>query len=74
MFATLVACLPSPYEGGDVVVEHGGEKKIFKTSEAEPCFVFDASHEFLPVTSGYRWVLNYKQALDPSDPHLSAAF
>ncbi|KAJ5833919.1 hypothetical protein N7474_002230 [Penicillium riverlandense] len=75
MFATAVVCLPSPHEGGDVVVKHGGEKKIFKTSEAQPSFVSwysDVSHEILPVTSGYRWVLTYNLVLDPSEPRPSA--
>ncbi|KAK7432252.1 hypothetical protein QQZ08_001197 [Neonectria magnoliae] len=67
MFGSLVICLPSPHEGGEVVLKHCGEKKIFKTSEATQsiaCWYSDVSHEVLPVTSGYRWVVTYNLAID----------
>ncbi|KAG5926576.1 hypothetical protein E4U42_003141 [Claviceps africana] len=67
MFGTLVVCLPSAHQGGEVVVKHGGQKKILKTSEAPQsyaCWYSDVSHEVLPVTSGFRWVVTYNLALD----------
>ncbi len=41
MFATLVICLPSQHEGGEVHVTHGKKKKIFKTAESSD---FDFSY------------------------------
>ncbi|KAI9103107.1 hypothetical protein DFS34DRAFT_590673 [Phlyctochytrium arcticum] len=65
MFGTLVICLPSEHTGGDLVVKHRGEAKIFQTSSIQPCMLSwysDVSHEVLPVTSGYRWVLTFNLA------------
>ncbi|KAG5952530.1 hypothetical protein E4U53_000663 [Claviceps sorghi] len=67
MFGTLIICLPSAHQGGEVVVKHGGQKKTLKTSEAAQsyaCWYSDVSHEVLPVTSGFRWVVTYNLALD----------
>ncbi|KAG5984728.1 hypothetical protein E4U55_003500 [Claviceps digitariae] len=69
MFGTLIVCLPSAHRGGEVVVKHCGQKKTFKTSEASQsfaCWYSDVSHEVLPVTSGFRWVVTYNLALDSS--------
>ncbi|CAH0055571.1 unnamed protein product [Clonostachys solani] len=76
MFGTLVISLPSPHTGGDVVVKHCGEKKVFRTSQAEHssiCWYSDVTHEVLPVTSGYRWVLTYNLAIDTTVVPPSAA-
>ncbi|KAK4215753.1 hypothetical protein QBC37DRAFT_386003 [Rhypophila decipiens] len=35
MFGTMILCLPSPHEGGDLVVKHRGARKVFKTSEGK---------------------------------------
>lgn len=67
MFGTLVICLPSAHEGGDVVVKHRGMKKTFKTSgypTSFACWYSDVHHEVLPVVSGYRWVLTYNLVSD----------
>ena len=75
MFGSLVVCLPSPHEGGEVVVKHCGEKKVFSTSSAAQSFVCwysDVSHEVLPVTAGYGWVLTYNLAIDPAVERPSA--
>ncbi|PHH91119.1 hypothetical protein CDD83_1600 [Cordyceps sp. RAO-2017] len=69
MFGTLIICLPSAHQGGEVVLRHCGQKEVFKTSEAPQsfiCWYSDVSHEVLPVTSGIRWVLTYNLALDAS--------
>ncbi|KAK3368820.1 hypothetical protein B0T24DRAFT_533126 [Lasiosphaeria ovina] len=66
MFGTLVICLPSEHQGGDLVLKHRDVTKIFKTSETQPsmaCWYSDVSHEVLPVTSGRRWVLTYNLAI-----------
>ena len=77
MFGTLVICLPSPHQGGDLVAKHRGDKKVFQTS-AEPgmslvYWYSDVHHEVLPVTSGYRWVLTYNLAIPPELERPSAA-
>ncbi|KAK4463495.1 hypothetical protein QBC42DRAFT_337508 [Cladorrhinum samala] len=75
MFGTLVICLPSAHEGGDVVAKHLGETKTFKTSihqQSTVCWYSDVSHEVLPVTSGYRWVLTYNLAIDHDHERPSA--
>ena len=72
----MVVCLPSPHEGGDVVVQHRGQKKIFKSSITEwsvGCWYSDVLHEVLPVVSGYRWVLTYNLSRDPTEPRPAAA-
>lgn len=71
MFGTLAICLPSAHEGGELIVKHCGQKKIFKSSKHEQSFsawYSDVSHEVLPVTSGYRWVLTYNLARSPEKP------
>lgn len=76
MFATMVISLPSAYEGGEVVLRHRGETMTFKTSSADTsvfCFYSDVSHQLLPVTSGYRWVLTYNLAVCPDAEPYSAA-
>lgn len=75
MFGTLVVCLPSAHQGGEVVLKHCGQKKVFKTSEAPQSFASwysDVSHKVLPVTSGFRWVLTYNLALHLTGPGPSA--
>ncbi|KAF7560174.1 hypothetical protein G7046_g3978 [Stylonectria norvegica] len=75
MFGTLIVCLPSAHQGGEVSLKHCGEKKLFKTSSAAQsyaCWYSDVSHEVLPVTSGYRWVLTYNLAIDMAVPRPSA--
>ncbi|KAJ3458590.1 hypothetical protein MRS44_012699 [Fusarium solani] len=76
MFGTLVVCLPSTHQGGDVVLRHNGQAHVFRSSAyAQSCAFWysDVSHEVLPVTSGYRWVLTYNLALDPAQPRPSAS-
>nr|XP_018907675.1 PREDICTED: uncharacterized protein LOC109037454 [Bemisia tabaci] len=65
MFATLVVCLPSPHEGGKLVLTHDNEKYEFETalssnfSTSYAAWYADICHEVLPVTSGYRLMLTY---------------
>ncbi|KAK1596852.1 2OG-Fe(II) oxygenase superfamily protein [Colletotrichum navitas] len=75
MFGTLVICLPSPHEGGDVVVKHAGLTKTFKTSKVDQsfaCWYSDVQHEVLPVTHGYRVVLTYNLTIDQAAERPSA--
>ena len=76
MFGTLVISLPSKHTGGEVIMKHCGEEMIYKSSDHHTSFAAwysDVSHQVLPVTSGYRWVLSYNLAIDKSLPTPSAA-
>ncbi|KAI2618492.1 hypothetical protein GGR54DRAFT_158036 [Hypoxylon sp. NC1633] len=69
MFGTLVISLSSPHEGGDVVVTHCGVSKTLRTSQHDTAYASwysDVTHEVLPVKSGYRLVLTYNLATDPT--------
>ena len=69
MFGTLVVCLPSAHQGGDVVVKHCGQAKVFSSSAMAQSYMAwysDVSHEVLPVICGYRWVLTFNLTLDTS--------
>jgi predicted 2-oxoglutarate/Fe(II)-dependent dioxygenase YbiX len=73
MVATLVVTLPSSYAGGEVMVEHNGEKKAYrgsKTALSLVAFYADCWHEVLKVTSDYRITLTYNLLLhgDTSRP------
>ncbi|KAF4965850.1 hypothetical protein FSARC_6370 [Fusarium sarcochroum] len=75
MFGTLVVSLPSMHTGGEVILKHCGEKIIYASSKYDmSCATWysDVSHEVLPVTSGYRWVVTYNLAIDQSLPPPSA--
>lgn len=75
MFGTLVVCLPSAHQGGEVILRHCGEKKVFESSSFSQSFASwysDVSHEVRPVKSGFRWVLTYNLAHDLTRPRPSA--
>ena len=65
MFATLVLCLPSPHQGGDLVVEHDGRVQVVSFSKHSAsrlqfaAFYADCRHEVRPIESGYRVCLVY---------------
>jgi hypothetical protein len=66
MFGTLVVQLPSDYSGGQLVVSHGGNDKVFDFSGIKGCtnfhyaaFYADCQHELKKVTKGYRLCLIY---------------
>ncbi|KAI9371703.1 hypothetical protein BJX61DRAFT_543396 [Aspergillus egyptiacus] len=66
MFGTLVICLPSEHDGGDIIAQHKNSARKYSSSvNSEYGFSFaawcsDARHEVRPVTSGHRLVLVYK--------------
>jgi hypothetical protein len=73
MVGTLVLTLPSSYTGGELVVEHNGERKAYrgsKTALSLVAFYADCRHEVLTVKSGYRITLTYNLLLhgDSSRP------
>jgi predicted 2-oxoglutarate/Fe(II)-dependent dioxygenase YbiX len=66
MVATLVVTLPSASVGGELVVEHGGERISYRSSDKSlslVAFYADCRHEVRPVTSGYRVSLTYNLML-----------
>jgi hypothetical protein len=69
MFATLVICLPSKHEGGQLIVTHAGQSQEVDFSGNASnyelqyaAFYADCKHEIRPVTSGYRVCLVYNLA------------
>ena len=65
MFGTLVVCLPSSHQGGELVLRHDGKTVTFDTSVTSSfevsfaAWYSDVLHEVKPVTSGHRLVLTY---------------
>lgn len=65
MFGTLVICLPSKHEGGEVHLSHAGQKKVLQTAPMSEfsisalAWYSDVTHEIKPITSGYRLVVTY---------------
>ncbi len=65
MFGTLVIVLPSPHQGGELVIRHAGHEATVDLSSAEnselafAAFYADCQHEARPVTSGSRVCLIY---------------
>jgi predicted 2-oxoglutarate/Fe(II)-dependent dioxygenase YbiX len=62
MVGTLVATLPSSYTGGELMVGHNEEWKVYRGSRRAlslVAFYADCRHEVLKVTSGYRITLTY---------------
>ncbi|MFS8065308.1 MAG: 2OG-Fe(II) oxygenase [Byssovorax sp.] len=65
MVGSLAVELPSRHEGGAFVVEHRGEKKVFRGAARGVldlsllAFYADCHHEVKPVDSGYRITLTY---------------
>ena len=66
MFGTLVIQLPSDYSGGELMVKHRGEEKVFSFSGLQgstnfhfAAFYADCQHEIKKVTAGNRLCLVY---------------
>jgi len=65
MVGTLVVCLPSQHEGGEVVLSFGSEKRILATAPFSAwditalAWFSDVTHEVAKLTKGYRLVLTY---------------
>lgn len=83
MFGSLIISLISDFEGGALVVQHGGESKRFDysgevglTSNHYSAFYADCEHYLEPVTRGTRIVLAYNLVLSDATEYsheLSAA-
>ncbi len=77
MFATLVIQLPAEHKGGELVVQHNGEEKVFNFATKSAAKIFfaaffaDCMHELRPVTSGLRLCLIYNllhTGIEPTPP------
>ena len=67
MLGTLVVTLPASFRGGAILVEHQGEKVIYRGSGQRLSFIAfyaDCRHEVRPVKEGYRIVLTYNLMRD----------
>ncbi|KAF1958927.1 hypothetical protein CC80DRAFT_546245 [Byssothecium circinans] len=65
MVGTLVVCLPSQHEGGDVLLSFRSEERTFATAPFSAwditalAWFSDVTHEVAKLTKGYRLVLTY---------------
>jgi hypothetical protein len=80
MVATLVVALPSPHQGGELIVRHEDQERRIgfggTTGEAfhihYAAFYADCEHEVRPLKKGYRLCLVYNLTLAKSKKSLSA--
>lgn len=79
MFGSLVIVLPSPHEGGALLLRHRDQEWTFDSGEALAmaedgpsigyvAFFSDIEHEVTPVTSGHRITLTYNLYFDDGGP------
>ncbi len=71
MVASLVVVLPSRAAGGELVVEHRGQRVTHRSSSTSLIFIAfysDVVHEIRPVESGWRMALTYNLLLGPDSP------
>ena len=79
MFATLVIQLPAEHTGGELVVQHNREEKVFDFAADSASKIFyaaffaDCRHELRPVTSGLRLCLIYNLVHSGTTPAPSPA-
>ncbi|KAF9879475.1 hypothetical protein CkaCkLH20_03018 [Colletotrichum karsti] len=65
MVGTLVVCLPSEHQGGDVHLTFGSDQRTFSTAPSSTfdvsalAWFSDVTHEVKELTSGYRLALTY---------------
>lgn len=78
MVATLVVSLPSVHSGGELVVNHGGERRAYRHTDRDKinfvAFYADCRHEVHRVRTGRRVTLTFNLMVDrdleatPSNP------
>jgi hypothetical protein len=71
MVGTLVLSLPSTHTGGELVIEHAGQRGTHRASKTEltlVAFYADCRHEVTPVRSGYRVTLTFNLLAEPGVP------
>ncbi|GAB7327168.1 hypothetical protein MBLNU13_g11078t2 [Cladosporium sp. NU13] len=65
MFATLAICLPSQFEGGDLVLTFGGQKLVWNSSSTSladvsiAAWYANVTHKVKPTSQGHRLALTY---------------
>ncbi len=82
MVATLTVVLPSPHDGGALIVDSHGQKRRFQGAPSRKklkliAFYADCHHELKPVHKGYRVALTYNLVLNgakSADDPVAAAF
>jgi hypothetical protein len=82
MVATLTVVLPSPHDGGALIVDSHGQKRRFQGAPSGKklnliAFYADCHHELKPVRKGYRVALTYNLVLNDAksaDDPVAAAF
>lgn len=76
MFGTLCVTLPVTTTGGELIIYHGKEKKIFPISSSDISYVAfytDCPHEIKEIKSGYRISLIYNLlSLKPNGPSIAS--
>src|SRR5689334_6388781 len=68
MVGTLVLSLPSAHTGGELVIEHAGQRRAYRASKKDLTFLAfyaDCRHQVTPVTSGYRVTLTFNLLAEP---------
>lgn len=78
MVGTLVVSLPSTHTGGELVIEHAGQRTAYRAAKEEltlVAFYADCRHEVTPVRSGYRVTLTFNllAAAEPPAPDADRA-
>jgi hypothetical protein len=62
MVGTLVVSLPAAHTGGELVIEHAGQRRTHRASKRDlalVAFYADCRHEVTPVRTGYRVTLTF---------------
>lgn len=79
MVATLVIVLPSSFAGGELIVRHEGDEKVFDFGGAESnfrihyaAFYADCEHEIRPLRAGHRLCLVYNLTLAKAKKNILA--
>ncbi len=76
MVGTLVLSLPSAHTGGELVIEHAGQRRAYRASKKDLtllAFYADCRHEVTPLTSGHRVTLTFNLLADPGASEPEAA-
>jgi hypothetical protein len=75
MVGTLVVSLPSAHTGGELVIDHAGNRRTYRASKEEltlVAFYADCRHQVTPVKSGYRLTLTFNLLCDAEPPEQAA--
>lgn len=71
VFGKLIVCLPYLHEGGEVHLLHNGQQNVHNTSKTARfglsalAWYADVTHEFKPISSGFRVLVEYHLEHEP---------